>query len=149
MGQVEYHLAPAHLIGSTWIPLETFMAQPTYLGPLGSHLGPAHLLGSTWVPLGPGPLTLGPLGSHLGPAHLLGSTWVPLGPGPLTWVHLGPISVFTKIISSKKHEILTKHVPYPLCIKSARAHNCVHIQLAFASTHISLKRLPGIVFRGF
>ncbi len=55
----------------------------------------------------------------------------------------------TKIISSKKHEILTKHVPYPLCSKSARPKSCLHTQLTFPLPHFPIKRLPRVISKGF
>ena len=55
----------------------------------------------------------------------------------------------TKIISSKKHEILTEYVPYSLCSESPRPQSRIHTPLAFPLPHFPIKRLPGVILKGF
>ena len=63
--------------------------------------------------------------------------------------HFRDKTSLTKIISSKKHEILRQHVPYPLCSKSTSPKSCVHTQLTFSLPHFPIKRLPRVILKGF
>ena len=71
------------------------------------------------------------------------------GLNPQQKTYLSKTSVLSKITSSEMHETYDKRIPYRVFQQSATTQSCIRLQLSLSVLQIPIKRLPGMICKGF